>query len=93
MQNTMEHISPLFVFLFWFGLFIVFYTYIGYGILLYALVRIKELFGKKAALILPEPLPDVTLSSPPTMKKTLSAKRWKTAGASPIRPANYISFG
>lgn len=61
MRNTMEHISPLFVFLFWFGLFIVFYTYIGYGILLYALVRIKELFGKKAALVLPEPLPDVTL--------------------------------
>ena len=57
----MEQIYPLFGFLLWFGLFIVFYTYIGYGILLYALVRIKELFKKRVALVLPEPLPDVTL--------------------------------
>lgn len=32
--------------LFWTALFIVFYTYLGYGILLYCLVRIKELFAK-----------------------------------------------
>ena len=30
--------------LFWISLFIVFYTYIGYGILLYILVKIKECF-------------------------------------------------
>lgn len=57
----MEQIYPLFVCLFWFGLFIVFYTYIGYGILLYLLVRIKEIFKKRAVRTLPAPLPDVTL--------------------------------
>lgn len=46
-KNCMEQIYSLFVFLFWFGLFIVFYTYIGYGILLYLLVRIKETIKKR----------------------------------------------
>jgi Glycosyltransferases, probably involved in cell wall biogenesis len=31
---------------FWFALFIVFYTYVGYGILLYLLVRVKRLVRK-----------------------------------------------
>ena len=35
--------------IFWIGLFIVFYTYIGYGMLLYALVKLKECFRKTAA--------------------------------------------
>ena len=36
--------------LFWVGLFIIFYAYIGYGIVLYFLVRIKRLFkGSKPA--------------------------------------------
>lgn len=30
--------------LFWLSIFSVFYTYIGYGILLYVLVKIKEYF-------------------------------------------------
>ena len=47
--------------LFWIGIFIVFYTYLGYGILLYLLVRIKELFRKPMPIALPEPLPEVTL--------------------------------
>lgn len=47
--------------LFWIGIFIVFYTYLGYGILLYLLVRIKELFRKPIPIALPEPLPEVTL--------------------------------
>lgn len=49
------------VILFWLGLFLVFYTYLGYGILLFILVKIKNLiFGKakKAELI---DYPDVTL--------------------------------
>lgn len=53
----MEQIYPLFAFLFWFGLFIVFYTYIGYGILLYLLVGIKETVKKKTIRALPDPLP------------------------------------
>ncbi|WP_293667187.1 glycosyltransferase family 2 protein [uncultured Parabacteroides sp.] len=57
----MEQIHTLFIILFWFGLVIVFYTYIGYGILLYLLVRIKELFKKKTILHFPEPFPEVTL--------------------------------
>lgn len=47
--------------LFWIGIFIVFYTYLGYGILLYILVKIKELFNKPKEMILPSPLPEVTL--------------------------------
>ena len=31
---------------FWISLFVVFYTYVGYGILLYLLVKIKEFFSK-----------------------------------------------
>jgi len=42
-------------FLFWFSLFIVFYSYIGYGLLIYFLVRMKRVFSKKNA---PGPLPD-----------------------------------
>lgn len=49
--------------IFWISLFIVFYTYIGYGILLYVLVKIKELFRKPESR--PEPtddeLPELTL--------------------------------
>ncbi len=50
--------------LFWFALFIVFYTYLGYGILLYALVKLKELFVKPVKRSLPtsdSDLPKVTL--------------------------------
>jgi biofilm PGA synthesis N-glycosyltransferase PgaC len=36
-------------FLFWFCLVLVFYTYIGYGIVLFVLVKIKGLFTKKAS--------------------------------------------
>lgn len=47
--------------LFWIGIFIVFYTYLGYGILLYTLVRIKEVFHKPVRYDLTDPLPEVTL--------------------------------
>lgn len=50
-------------FIFWISLFIVFYTYIGYGILLYILVKIKECFRKPAVQVMltDEELPDLTL--------------------------------
>ena len=48
-------------YLFWISIIIVFYTYIGYGILLYLLVKIKEKLHPKQPLTLPVPLPDVTL--------------------------------
>ena len=50
--------------LFWFALFVVFYTYLGYGILLYILVKLKELIVKPTKWKLPEQdsdLPEVTL--------------------------------
>ena len=49
--------------IFWISLFVVFYTYIGYGILLYVMVKIKEAFAKPKSFILPkdEELPEVTL--------------------------------
>lgn len=47
--------------LFWFSLFIVFYTYLGYGIVLYALVKIKERFFTVPTWTLPTELPEVTL--------------------------------
>lgn len=50
--------------LFWAMLLIVFYTYLGYGILLYIIIRLKRLFwGKPQETVLPpdEELPDMTL--------------------------------
>lgn len=49
--------------IFWFTLFMVFYTYLGYGIILYILVKIKELFAKRTKWMLPSDnnLPEVTL--------------------------------
>ena len=50
--------------LFWATLLIVFYTYIGYGILLYIIIRLKRLFvGKPYEAVLPadEELPTITL--------------------------------
>ncbi|MFZ4520396.1 MAG: glycosyltransferase family 2 protein [Bacteroidales bacterium] len=46
---------------FWVLLFIVFYAYIGYGILLFFLVKIKRLFWKKSVNPTPGYEPDVTL--------------------------------
>ncbi len=52
-------------FIFWSCLILVFYTYLGYGIVLYLLLKLKKLFGPKTfEPILPleeDLLPDVTL--------------------------------
>ena len=47
--------------LFWVLLFIVFYAYLGYGILLFFLVRLKRLFSKKKTAIPADYEPVVTL--------------------------------
>ncbi len=47
--------------IFWIFAFIVFYTYLGYGVILYVLVKIKELFHHRITFELPEELPEVTL--------------------------------
>ena len=49
-------------FLFWFSFFIVFYSYIGYGLLIYFLVRMKRVFFKKQAPgFMPDFEPEVSL--------------------------------
>lgn len=47
-------------FIFWFCLFLVFYAYVGYGILLFFLIQIKRLFGADAATFSPGFEPEVT---------------------------------
>ncbi|MEH6680481.1 MAG: glycosyltransferase family 2 protein [Sediminicola sp.] len=50
--------------LFWISLFIIFYTYIGYGMVLYTMVKIKRLFSKKRSVKIVGELPEVTLLIP-----------------------------
>lgn len=47
--------------IFWFLLFVVFYTYIGYGLLLSLLVLLKRIFKKKKQKSINQDLPEVTL--------------------------------
>src|ERR1700712_2238869 len=46
---------------FWFSLFIVFYSYLGYGIIIYVIVRIKRLFAGPPKTPPPGFEPEVTL--------------------------------
>ena len=50
--------------LFWTFIVIIFYVYFGYGILLYGLVKIKELLTKKYTIINPRFEPTVTFIVP-----------------------------
>ena len=47
--------------IFWICVFIVFYTFAGYGIILFICVKLKELFVKKEEFPVREEFPDVTL--------------------------------
>lgn len=47
--------------LFWVFLFVVFYTYLGYGMLLWTLVRIREAYRTARPLPEPDSVPEVTL--------------------------------
>ena len=49
------------IILFWLSLALVFYTFLGYGLLLYLLIKIKRLFVRPNKLILQQELPKVTL--------------------------------
>lgn len=46
---------------FWLCLFLVFYTYIGYGVVLWVAVKVKEKLSPPKKFDLPEVLPEVTL--------------------------------
>ena len=47
--------------IFWFAAFVVFHTFFGYGILLWIMVKIKELFRKPRRFPVEEEYPEVTL--------------------------------
>lgn len=49
----MEKSCQVIEILFWIGIGIVFYTYLGYGIVLYLMVKIKELFVKPGSPAFP----------------------------------------
>ena len=49
------------IILFWISLFIIFYTFLGYGVLLYFIVKIKRLFKNPFIFNAYAPLPTVTL--------------------------------
>jgi len=49
------------IIIFWIFLFIIFYTYLGYGILLFFLIKIKKLFSSKISNEKPDPDPEVTI--------------------------------
>ncbi|TKB97963.1 glycosyltransferase family 2 protein [Pedobacter cryophilus] len=49
------------IILFWICLFIIFYTFLGYGVLLYFIIRIKRLFKSPFIFKSDAPLPSVTL--------------------------------
>ena len=64
--------------LFWVLLVIIFYTYIGYGIVLYLLVLMKRMFIKKKTFNLSdEELPEVTLLIPAYNEKDYVAQKMK----------------
>jgi cellulose synthase/poly-beta-1,6-N-acetylglucosamine synthase-like glycosyltransferase len=46
--------------LFWVSLFIVFYAYIGYGILLFTIIKVRRFFKGKSKMPNPSELPEVT---------------------------------
>lgn len=81
--------------LFWISLFIVFYTYIGYGILLYILVKIKECFRKPAPRPMPadDALPPLTLFIAAYNEEDVVDEKCTTAWSWIIPPTSYASSG
>jgi len=70
----------IFKIFFWSLIFIVFYAYIGYGILLYILVKIKRIFGKSPKInILSNYEPDVTLFIAAYNEKNFVAEKIKNS--------------
>jgi len=54
----------IFEILFWLGIFIIFYSYFGYGILLFLLVKIKRIFNPSGTLSDPNFEPEVSFIVP-----------------------------
>ena len=90
-----ETLTLILEILFWFALFMVFYTYLGYGIVLYALVKLKELFVKPVKRVLPpdSDLPEVTLFITAFNEEDVWTKRWRTASPWTTLRTNSASSG
>jgi len=70
----------LFKIFFWSFIFVVFYAYVGYGILLYILVKIKRIFGKPRKDLQPDDYePDVTLFIAAYNEKNFVAEKIKNS--------------
>ena len=66
--------------LFWILLFIVFYTYIGYGVVLFIMVKVKRILrGKKEVFMDKEPMPEVTLLIPAYNEKDYVHQKMKNS--------------
>jgi len=64
---------------FWVLLFVVFYAYIGYGILLFFLVKLKRLFGKSPVVNVVDYEPEVTLFIAAFNEKDFVAEKVKNS--------------
>lgn len=63
--------------LFWILLFIIFYTYVGYGMVLYVMVKIKRFFSTKRSINTIEELPEVSLLIPAYNEKDYVFQKMK----------------
>ena len=82
--------------LFWATLLIVFYTYLGYGILLYLIIRLKRLFvGKPHEAAMPDDsqLPTITLLICAYNEEDVVAEKWPTHWPLTIHATNSILCG
>jgi len=70
------------IIIYWFLFFLVFYTYLGYGIVLFFMVKVKRLFAGKPILdeyISNEKLPDITLLVAAYNEKDFVAKKMENS--------------
>ncbi|WP_202963309.1 hypothetical protein [Jejuia pallidilutea] len=61
--------------LFWILLFIIFYTYVGYGMVLYVMVKIKRFFSTKRSINTIEELPEVFAFNSCVQRKRLCVSK------------------
>ena len=60
-EFSYPNLMTLIKIIFWLSLFVIMYSYIGYGILLYMLVQLKKIFSRKKSVALPTYEPSVSL--------------------------------
>lgn len=67
--------------IFWIALFLLFYSYVGYGLLLYTVVRLKKWMQSNQArkVLLFKPLPEVTLIIPAYNERSCIAQKLRNS--------------